>query len=235
MPQRSESSPERSRLSRDRILRAALEVAEQDGLEAVTMRRLGRELGVEAMALYYYVESKDALLDGLVELAVSSMDTSGMRRGPWEERLKAGFRAYRSLALEYPAVFPLVGRRRVSSLAALRPVEIALGVLRGAGFGPREALRAFRTLSSFAYGYALSELRGFAIESASKGDRPAPETLAAEAENFPNLAEVIQLGGAPDHDADFEHGLDAIIAGLKTVHGVGGQRRNPGARRRPQQ
>ena len=185
------------------------------------MRRIGRELGVEAMSLYHYVESKDALLDGLVETVVASMDTSGMAEGPWEERLKAGFRAYRRLAHEYPAVFPLVGRRQVRTLAALRPVDTALGILREAGFRPAPALHAFRTLSSFTYGYALSEIRGFAIESTSRGEGPPPEILEAEAESFANLAEVIPAAGETDHDVEFEQGLDVIIRGLKSAHDLG--------------
>ena len=183
------------------------------------MRRLGRALGVEAMSLYHHVESKDALLDGIVETVVASMDLAGMEReGPWEARLKEGFRAYRRLAHDHPAVFPLIGRRPVRTLAALRPVEVALRILREVGFSPPAALHAFRTLSSFAYGYALSETRGFAMESASEGSAPTPQTLQAEAEHFPYLAEVIRQSGTSDHDAEFEQGLDVIIAGLKAAH-----------------
>ena len=159
------------------------------------MRRIGRELGVKAMSLYHYVESKDALLDAPIETVVASMDTSGMAEGPWEERLKAGFRAYRRLAHDYPALFPLVARRQVRTLAALRPVDTALGILREAGFPPAPALHAFRTLSSFTYGYALSEIRGFAIESASRGEGPPPEILEAQAESFANLAGGHPCGG----------------------------------------
>ncbi len=220
MPSRKSASAKRPRLDRTQILRAALELAERDGLEALSMRRLGGELGVEAMSLYHHVEGKEALLDGVVETVVASMDLSGMESGPWQERLKEGFRAYRHLAREYPAVFPLVGRRPVRTLAALEPVDVALGLLREAGFSAGAALRAFRTLSSFAYGYALSEIRGFAIESAAGGGGPPPEVLRAEAERFPNLAEVIPEAGATDHDAEFDDGLDAIIAGLRMQHSV---------------
>lgn len=216
MPEPKASPGERPRLDREAILRAALELAERDGLEALSMRRLGRELRVEAMSLYHHIDGKEAVLDGIVELVVASMDLSGMQRGRWQERLKEGFRSYRRLAHRYPAVFPLVGRRPVRTLAALRPVDEALGILREAGFSPRAALHAFRTLSSYAYGYALSELRGMAMESASHGGGPPPDVLAAEAARFPNLAEVIPQAGATDHDGEFEEGLDLIIAGLES-------------------
>jgi AcrR family transcriptional regulator len=212
----------RQPLDRERILHAAVELAERQGLEALSMRTLGSQLGVEAMSLYHHVESKQALLDGVVETVVASMDVSGMHgEGPWEARLKEGFRAYLRLAREYPAVFPLVGRRPVRTLAALEPVDVALGVLMAAGFPPRTALYAFRTLSSFAYGYALSEIRGFAMESASAGGAPRRD-VEGDAERFPNLAEVLPLAGATEHDVEFEEGLDVIIAGLKKMHGLPG-------------
>ncbi len=101
------------------------------------------------------------------------------------------------------------------TLAALEPVDLALGILREAGFSATAALHAFRTLSSFAYGYALSEIRDFAMESAAGGGGPRPELLRAEAERFPNLAEAIPEAGATDQDAEFEAGLEAIIAGSR--------------------
>jgi AcrR family transcriptional regulator len=184
------------------------------------MRRLGRELGVEAMSLYHHVPSKDALLDGVVEVVVASMDVEGMAPGrAWEERLKDGFRAYRRLAHAHPAVFPLVGRRPVRTLAALRPVDLALGILDEAGVPPRGALRSFRTLSHYAYGFALSEIRGMALDSASQGHAPAPETLASEAMAFPHLARVLREAPEADHGAEFEEGLEVIMTGIKSTYG----------------
>ncbi len=181
------------------------------------MRKLAAALGVEAMSLYHHVESKEALLDGIVALAVASMDLSHSQQGTWQERLKAIFRSYRALAHSHPNVFPLVGRRPVQTLAALAPVDAALGVLRQAGFSPRDALTAFRTLSGFAYGYALAELRGLAMESAAAERGPTASVLSAEAERFPHLAEVIPHAGTTDRDAEFEAALDIIIAGLTST------------------
>ena len=222
---------EKAALDVQRIVDAAIELAEREGLEALSMRRLGSALGVEAMSLYHYIESKDALLDGIVERVVASMDVSAMEGGSWQERLKEGFRAYRRLAHDYPAVFPLIGRRPVRTLAALGPVEIALGILDEARLSPRAALHAFRVLSSYTYGYALSEIRGFAMESASAGTGPPPDVLRAEAARFPHLARVIPEAGATDNEAEFETGLDVIIAGLEKVHGARAVRARRGANR----
>src|SRR5262245_11167597 len=166
MAKQTRTHTRRRPLDRDVVLNAAVELVERDGLEALSMRRLGAALGIEAMSLYYYVENKDALLDGIVETVVSGMDlTWAKQSGRWQARLKAGYGAYRRLAHTHPAVFPLIGRPAGRTPAALRPVEAFLTVLREAGFPPRAALQAHRTLSSFVYGYAISELSGLAIES----------------------------------------------------------------------
>lgn len=218
MISRAPPSQPRPALDRETIIRAAAEIAERDGLQALSMRKLASALGVEAMSLYHHIDGKDALLDGLVELAVASMDVSQMQHGDWQQRVKAVFRSYRAMAHRHPAVFPLVGRRPVQTLAALAPVDAVLGVLLDAGFSPRDALTAFRTLSGFAYGYALAELRGLAMESAAGQQGPAPDVLRAEAERFPHLAKVIPYAGTTDRDAEFEAALNIIIAGLTTSH-----------------
>src|SRR5262249_32076899 len=111
-------------LDRDVVLHAAVDVVERDGLEALSMRRLGAALGIEAMSLYYYVENKDALLDGIVETVVAGMDLTWARRsGRWQNRLKEGYGAYRRLAPKHPAVFPLIERTAGRTAGAMRPVE----------------------------------------------------------------------------------------------------------------
>ena len=197
-------------LDRDAVLRAAVELVERDGLEALSMRRLGAALGIEAMSLYYYVESKDALLDGIVETLVAGMDLTWARRsGRWQDRLKEGYRAYRRLAHTHPTVFPLIGRPAERTLASLRPVEAFLNVLGEAGFRPRAALQAHRTLSSFVYGYAISELRGLALES-----NLHPSIGESESQAFPSLADALAEANGIDHDKEFEQGLELIISGL---------------------
>ncbi len=106
-----------------------------------------------------------------------------------------------------------------SVVGVLRPMEVALGLLYEAGFGPRAALRGFRTLSHFAYGHALSEIRGMAMDSASRAI--APEALQHEAERLPNLTRVMPEAAISDHDAEFEESLDVIITGLMSVHDLG--------------
>ncbi|MBA2332198.1 MAG: TetR/AcrR family transcriptional regulator C-terminal domain-containing protein [Actinobacteria bacterium] len=208
-------SPDRREpLDREQIVRAAVGLVDRDGLEKFTMRGLGRELGVEAMALYHYFPSNDALVDAIVQTVVAEM-----RRPPavpdWQERLRAEFLAYRQVAHAHPNVFPLLGRRPVKNPEALRPVEHMLDILRGAGFSPKQSLSAFRTLSSYAFGYALSEIRGFALEPARDGSDDRFDVRTVDVERFPRMREVAPHVTACDHDAEFTSGLNAILAGLR--------------------
>jgi TetR/AcrR family transcriptional regulator, tetracycline repressor protein len=203
-------------LDRREIVRAALALIRRDGLEALSMRRLARELGVEAMSLYHHVRSKDDLLDACIAEVSASLDLGGMERpGPWRDRLKAGFTAYRGLAHEHPELFALVGHRPVQDLEVLRPIEVALGVFADAGFTPAEGMRAFRIVNSFVYGYALSELTGLAVQTAS--DAAAAGDLSA----FPNLIRAIPIARDADRDVEFEHGLDTILDGIASWQAAG--------------
>lgn len=216
-------------LDRARIVRAALALIDRDGLDGLTMRRLGRELGVEAMALYHYFKDKDDLIDACIEHAAASMDLSGMLGpGPWRERLKAGFRAYRQLAHTHPQLFPLVGHRPVRRVETLRPIELALAALADVGLTPAQSVRVFRIANSFVYGYALSELTGLAMRTALETAPPA------DPDRFPHLTAALPIVRDTDRDAEFEHGLDLILSAI-----VGSRSQAPApavsrASRRPQ-
>jgi AcrR family transcriptional regulator len=196
-------------LDRARIVHAALALIDRDGLQGLTMRRLGRELGVEAMALYHYFKDKDDLLDACIEQVAASMDLSGMLGpGPWRERLRAGFRAYRELAHTHPQLFALVGHRAVRRVETLRPIELALAALADAGLTPAQSVRAFRIANSFVYGYALSELTGLAMQTALQTAPPA------DPGQFPHLTAALPIARDTDRDAEFEHGLDLILSAI---------------------
>jgi hypothetical protein len=128
--------------------------------------------------------------------------------GPWRERLKAGFTAYRALAHRHPHLFALVGHRPVRRLEVLRPVEVALGVFADAGFTPAQGMRAFRVVNSYVYGFALSELTGLAVQAASSG------TPAGDPADFPNLVRALPHAGDIAADDEFERGLDTVLDGV---------------------
>jgi TetR/AcrR family transcriptional regulator, tetracycline repressor protein len=197
-------------LSRRRVLEAAVRFADREGLGSLTMRRLGAELGVEAMSLYNHVPNKGALLDGMVEVLLGEVEIPP-RSKDWEERVRDGYRAFRRLAHEHPNVFPLLVQRPPETLDGAWLVEEFLQTLREAGFGAEEALHVFRSLSSYTFGYAMAEIRGFALEP--DGSRLGARALSPE--EFPNLCELGPRLENVDHDAEFEFGLDLLLSGLR--------------------
>jgi TetR/AcrR family transcriptional regulator, tetracycline repressor protein len=200
----------RRRLSRRRVLEAAVRFADREGLGSLTMRRLGAELGVEAMSLYNHVPNKGALLDGMVEVLLGEVEIPP-RSKEWEERVRDGYRAFRRLAHEHPNVFPLLVERPPETMDGVWLVEEFLQTLREAGFGAEEALHAFRSLSSYTFGYAMAEIRGFALEP--EGSRLGARALSPE--ECPNLCELGPRLERVDHDAEFEFGLDLLLSGLR--------------------
>src|ERR671918_2826532 len=172
-------------LSRRRILEAAVRFVDREGLEALSMRKLGSELGVEAMSLYNHVPNKSALLDGMVEVLLGELEVPSEDE-EWERRVREAYRAFRRLAHEHPNVFPLLVVRPPDTMDGIWLVEEFLKTLRGAGFAPETSLHAFRTLSSYASGYAIAEIRGFAMEPA--GSRLGASTLPRE--DFPSIHEL---------------------------------------------
>src|SRR5918997_1738204 len=185
----------RQPLSRRRVLEEAVRFADREGLEALTMRKLGAALGVEAMSLYNHVPNKSALLDGMVEVLLGELQVPAENHG-WEERLREGYRAFRRLAHEHPNVFPLLVNRPPETMDGVWLGGGVFGALGGGGVGQGTGVHAFRSLSSYTFGYAMSEIRGFALEP--DGSRLGARALSPE--EFPNLCELGVRLDRVDHD-----------------------------------
>jgi len=207
---------QRVKLSRDRVIETALTLMDDQGLEAVTMRRVGRELGVEAMSLYNHVEDKEDLLDGICEHVMS-----GFRfpepSDDWAENVRRGARAWRDLLKQHPNVMQLFAERHgaVRTAGSLLPMEHALRIFRSAGLSTREAVLAFQAFGGYIEGSVImtsSKMPGHHHEVAlaetfSRAD--APQTL-------PNLAEALPYFENCDEDEQFEFGLDLLVEGLRS-------------------
>lgn len=148
-----------ARIDRAAILEAALELADQGGLGGVTMHAVARRLNVTTMALYRHVDSKDALLDGLVELLLTSLQVRRASQ-PWEQWLTTVASGIREVARQHPAVFPLLLTRPAVTPAALRVRDSIVAVLQDAGLAETAARRAERLLSTAVLGFATSEAAG---------------------------------------------------------------------------
>lgn len=145
-------------LTRRRILRAALKLIDRDGLDALSMRRLGAALGVEAMALYRHFASKEDLLEGVAEILLEELELPPAGTAGWEEAWTALAHSYRRLAHGHPGAFRVLALSPLSTAARFERARAPVAILREAGFDEHQAEQAFGTLLSYADGYLLREL-----------------------------------------------------------------------------
>lgn len=213
-PPAGANQPARGRLSRTTVLEAALDLIDREGPEALSMRRLGKELGVEAMSLYNHVPNKAALLDGLVEKVISGVEAPPSDL-PWQDQVRAMAHSYRRVVGAHPHAVPLIAMRPFNTIAALRPLESALQVVRDAGFSDEDALHAVRTIVSFATGYALAESSGFFGEHSPTDTTDVIHPDDLDHAEFPHLTAMLPTIATCDHDAEFDFALTTIIQGLE--------------------
>ena len=218
-----QASKRREPLSRREIQEVALGLIDEDGLEALTIRRLGGALGVDPMALYRHFENKEALLDGVTELLWAEVERGSRDGSDWKDQLRSIAGSLRELAHAHPNAYSLVMIREVIPAAALILSETKLKALKEAGFEEDLAAEAVRTLISYGIGYGalelsylLSEDRGSA-ESASEAERLMLVMRMVPRDVPPRLAEVARVICACDVDAQFDFGLEAVLAGLEVM------------------
>lgn len=211
---------ERVRLDRDRILRTAIRFIDDRGLRDLTMRRLGAELGVEAMSLYRYVPGREELLDGIVETILLEMDADpDVEMSPqdgWQDFLQRLAHGVRRLALSHPAAFPLIASRPTEApwlrppLRSLEWVESFLDGMIGEGFSDDSAVAAYRAFTSFLLGHLLLEVSSLGADIGPL-DIIDPGDGASSLEGYPH---VRRLGAAlsEDHSAvEFEESLENLL------------------------
>jgi AcrR family transcriptional regulator len=209
----STSSSQKSQrpLNRDLILNGAVALIEQQGPDALSMRRLGSQLGVEAMAIYHHFDSRDELLSAIGDRLLAPLDELDLG-ADWRQACWRFATALRDLAVAQPATFRLLGLQPLDTPSSLRPVERLLGVLVGGGFSPPAALAIYRTTVSYARGYALAEATGFTVDAARVAGRRRLAALPPD--EFPILAGRARELANLDADSAYELGLDALLRGL---------------------
>ncbi|MFI9272613.1 TetR/AcrR family transcriptional regulator C-terminal domain-containing protein [Kitasatospora sp. NPDC052896] len=214
---------ERAGLSRARVLDAALALVDREGLGALTMRRLGAELGVEAMTLYHYVPSKDALLDGLVErLFAQALPFPGEGADPntaeggadWRTLLRTYAVSLRQALLRHPGVLPFAASRPAVTPATLDAVERGLTALTASGFPLGAAVHALNTLSLFVVSHAAAE----SAQAARTDAAGSPAWLAElDAARYPLLTEAARGGAGVDDAERFDFAVNALVNGFGAV------------------
>lgn len=201
-------------LSRERVLRAAVRLADEGGIESLSMRNLAQDLGVKAMSLYNHVANKDDLLDGIVDIVVSEIEVPNLGVD-WKTAMRGRAMSAHEVLLRHPwSTMPLVSRVNVGP-AMLRYVDATLGCLREAGFSLEMADRAWNAIDSHIYGFTLQELN-FPFETEEYSEAAKNGLSLIPADKYPYLNRLTHdvIEGRYDGIHDFEFGLELILNGL---------------------
>ncbi len=223
----------RQALNRERVLAAAVALADAEGVAALTMRRLAAELGIEAMSLYHHLPGKNGLLDGLVETVVAEVvAAAGAAENPddaWRPRLRARFLAARQVMLHHPWAPGLIGSRATIPFGLYQYYDAILGIMLEAGFTHRLGHRALHTLGSLPLGFAQELFSPSAAGGSLDAERAEAE-FAAMAAVIPNLTAMVAVEmhdagdtslGWCDGQTEFEFTLDLILDGFERARLAG--------------
>ena len=214
--------PNRPRLTRRDVLATALRLIDEEGVDALTMRRLGRALDRDPMRLYRFAASKDALLDGVVELVLEELEVPySAPPQTWSDVLRATAHRYRRIALRHPHVVPLLVTRPLATplglrpLGTLRPLEALLELLVAAGFAPHGALHAYRLYMGFLQGHVLTELQERVHDPDETDALLRLGLYRLPPREFPRLRSLATALTEFDGAKELDEGLDIVLGGLR--------------------
>jgi AcrR family transcriptional regulator len=218
-PRRGRGSHFRSEagLSREKIAAAALALVDREGLPSLSTRRLGQELGCEAMSIYHHFPSKAHLMDALVDLMLAEVRVAAADEGDWPQRLRKTAHSFRAMALKHPKFFSFFAVHRLNTRAGVAFIDGIIGILRDAGFSDGEAARYFREIGYYLTGAALDETAGYA-KGPSAAEPVSDATIAAE---FKHLAAAAPYFHPAHFDRTFEAGLEILLEGVRRARGDG--------------
>jgi len=204
----------RPRVSRGQVLDAALELADDGGLAAVTMASVGARLGVEAMSLYRHIGNKEEMLDGLVDRVFAEIDVPADARD-WRDALRRRAVSAHAALRRHPWAIGLMESRSQPGPATLGHHDAMVAILLRAGFDGRGATRVYNVLDSYIYGFALQEAT-LPFSSPEEMASMSEQMLVAVADAYPHLATVQRelVGSGFDYADEFEAGLDIILGAL---------------------
>lgn len=203
--------PRKPKISRDAVLHAALQLVDSEGVDALSMRKLGKALDVEAMSLYRYVSNKEAVLDGVYKAVLDKIELPE-RTGDWVEDMKSLSCAFREALCQHPKALPLFVTRPAVAEGSLDYIEMGMNILEEPFPSPAQRLYAFQSLLTFVVGHTLFQYREDEAEHAS-ALYGKMETLSQE--SFPSLFSVAASDSQCDSDEEFLFGLETLILGLK--------------------
>lgn len=205
------------------MIEAALRVMDAEGLDAVSMRRVAREVGVEAMSLYNHVRDKDDLLEGICACVMGEFRFSA-EPGGWMAKARSAAHEWRRVLKQHPNVISLFAGHAepMSQPEGLRPMEYALGLLREGGLSDRDAARVFNVMGGYIMGFVMMEV-GQLFGAGALDKRTADPTELGRLipmEDIPNIASALPHLATCDPDEMFDLGLDMLVAGQRALFGT---------------
>jgi AcrR family transcriptional regulator len=212
----------RTPLTRERVLQAAVRRADEGGIESLSMRKLGQELGVEAMALYHHFANKDDLVDSMVDLVFGEIELPSTG-GDWRTAMRQRAIAVRDALQRHRWAIGLMESRRRPGPANLRHHDAVIGSLRAGGYDIAMAAHAYSLLDSYIYGFALTKMN-LPFETSDDVAEVAQSMLEPfPADEYPYMVEILTdhvMKPGYDYGEEFEYGLDLILNGLERVRGT---------------
>jgi len=208
-----DSSP-RQPLTKDRVLHAAVDVADREGVSALTMRRLGAELGVEAMSLYKHVANKEEILDGIVELVIGQIEVP-RDKADWKLAMRKRAISARRVLSRHSWAIGLLETRGAMGPAAMRYLDAILGNLRSAGFSIENAAHAFWLLDSYVYGHVIQET-SISLSTSDETCSARSNLEKITMDEYPHLVEIGEhaMRTGFSLESEFEFGLELILDAL---------------------
>jgi AcrR family transcriptional regulator len=213
---RTEAAARRAPVDRDRALARALAVADHEGLDAVTMRRLARELGIEAASLYHYVSGKDEILDGLVDMVSAEIELPSRTQG-WQPAIRERAHNTRAVLRRHSWAVALMASRTTPGPATLRLLDAGIGCFREGGFPVERAAHAISVVDSYVHGFVLQEVN---LPFRNEAELTAMTGAIMDAfpkADFPYLFELTiehVLRPGYDYGNEFDIGLDVVLDGI---------------------
>jgi AcrR family transcriptional regulator len=212
----------RTPLTRERVLQTAVRRADQGGIASLSMRKLGQELGVEAMALYHHFANKDDLVDGMVDLVFGEIELPPSTRD-WRTAMRQRAIGVRDALLRHRWAVGLMESRRRPGPANLRHHDAVIGSLRAGGFDIGMAAHAYSVLDSYIYGFALTKMNLPFETSDDVADVAQSMLEPFPPDEYPHMLEILTdhvMKPGYDYGEEFEYGLDLILDGLERVRGA---------------
>ena len=217
MPQSAPEQEDRPRLSRDRVIAAGVALADESGIAALSMRKLGERLDVEAMSLYNHVGNKDDLLDGMVDGVFAELELPS-DTSDWRAALRHRAVSVRAALKRHPWAVPMMQSRSNPGPHTLSHLDALIGLLRYAGFSVVLVAHALSVVDAYVYGFAMQE-RALPFDTEERSTELIEQILAAmPADQWPHLVEFSRehvLKPGYDYSKEFEWGLDLVLDGLQ--------------------